>query len=367
MLRWAERFTVRRPYLDLPSLRARVVAATAQARTTEDTYPVISAYLDALGDNHSALYRPASARSLLEGRSTGFGFQLIGDVLFPFPDSPAAIAGIRDRDRLVSVNGTPFSKQLLISSAPDTSTFVVNRAGEPTPVSITVTRGPVRTAFTPSVRALDERVGYVELPGSTGSAADEVNFARAGLEGIRSVDTSPRCGWVLDLRRNTGGFPYSMLAAIAPLYGDGSIGGTVNGDRVVEPVLVSGSAIIAGSTVRARGPFPYSLATPNAPLAILTSSATASAGEFTIVGFAGRGRTRIFGEATFGVTSANTGRSYPDGSFVAVTSSYHVDRTGKTYDGPIQPDEPRTIDWTLFGTANDPLVSEAQAWVRSQC
>ena len=365
---WAERYSVRRRQVDMPGLRARVEAVTANAATIADTYAALQLHLEALGDNHSFLYTPAAAKVLLSGKGRSFGFQLVDQVIFPLPGSPALNAGIRDRDRLLAVNGEPYSRTMRISTVGDTATFTVQHAGETTPVTITVTRGDVKTSQLPSVKALDDRLGFIDLPGSTGTNADEVAFTEAGQRGIRDVDAaSSRCGWVLDLRRNSGGFPYSMLAAISALYGNAELGGTVDIDGNVTKLSTLNGMLRINGVLGVAGSTSYPpLSKPNGPIAILTSSSTASAGEFAMVGFAGRPGVRTFGDATFGVPSGNVGRSYPDGSFLAVTNTLDIDRTGRTYNGPLLPDEPVAMDWTLFGTPADPVLAAATRWARAQ-
>ena len=364
---WAERYSVRRRQVDMAGLRARVEAATANAVTIADTYIFLQLYLEALGDNHSFLYTPGAAKVLLNGTGKSFGFQLVDSVMFPLPGSPAFLAGIRDRDRLIAVNGEPYVRTMRISTVADTSTFTVQHAGESAPVIITVTRGDVKTAQLPSVRALDDRLGFVDLPGSTGTNVDEQLFTQTGQRGIREVDAAgARCGWVLDLRRNSGGYPYSMLAAIAVLYGNAELGGTVDIDgNLLKLSTVNGALRVNGVIVSSPATFGL-LAQPNGPIAILTSSSTASAGELAMVGFAGRPGVRTFGDATFGVPSGNVGRSYPDGSFLAVTNTLDIDRTGRTYNGPLVPDEAVVMDWSLFGTPVDPVLAAATRWARAQ-
>ena len=365
---WSERYSVRRRQVDMPGLRARVEAVTANAVTIAETYPALQLYLEALGDNHSFLYTPAAAKVLLNGTGKSFGFQLVDSVIFPLPGSPALLAGLRDRDRLLAVNGETYSRNMRLSTIGDTATFTVQHGGEASPVTITVTRGDVKTSQLPSVKALDDRLGFIDLPGSTGTNADEQLFTQTGQRGIRDVDTAgSRCGWILDLRRNTGGFPYSMLAAISVLYGNAELGGTVDVDgNLTKFSTLNGALRVNDTTVVAGSAGFPALSQTNGPIAILTSSSTASAGELAMVGFAGRPGVRTFGDATFGVPSGNVGRAYPDGSFLAVTNTLDVDRTGRTYSGPLAPDEAVTMDWSLFGTSSDPVLAAATRWARAQ-
>ncbi len=377
VLGWTEGLSVRRRAVDLPALRARVEAVTASATTTAQTYPALSAYLALLGDGHSALYTPNEARSLLEGRARGFGFSLIDGYLFPLPGSPAEGAGMRERDRLVAVNGTPYViGTTRLSTVPDTSTFDLARLDPATLVeatlTVTITRGEITTSLKPKVRRLtdtagvDSKLGFVDLPGATGSSTDEKQFVQQGIDGIRETDASPRCGWILDLRRNTGGFGTTMLAGVAPLYGDGTFAGLINAQESVQWMSIKGASVLLDGRVQVTGPTVVKLANPNAPIAVLTGQSTASAAELAVVGLAGRGGVRVFGEPTVGVTSGNLGRSYPDGSFVAVTNVYDVDRLGRVYDGPLQPDETVKTDWSKFGTPGDPVVVAASTWLKAQ-
>jgi hypothetical protein len=43
-----------------------------------------------------------------------------------------------------------------------------------------------------------------------------------------------------------------------------------------------------------------------------------------------------------------------------------MDRTGQVYAGPIAPDEVVPIDWTRFGTEQDPVITAALAWLQAQ-
>ena len=54
---------------------------------------------------------------------------------------------------------------------------------------------------------------------------------------------------MIDLRRNTGGFPYATLAAAAPLLGDGIVGGSADVDDHVERWSLRDGAVLVGDTV----------------------------------------------------------------------------------------------------------------------
>jgi hypothetical protein len=43
-----------------------------------------------------------------------------------------------------------------------------------------------------------------------------------------------------------------------------------------------------------------------------------------------------------------------------------TDRNGKVYPNGISPDEYVATDWTRYGTADDPALASALAWLRDQ-
>jgi C-terminal processing protease CtpA/Prc len=165
---------------------------------------------------------------------------------------------------------------------------------------------------------------------------------------IREVDTVPICGWVVDLRRNVGGNMWPMLHAVRPILGEGNpftyrYG---KGPGSQEPV--------------------YLLKQPNPAIAVLTSRLTVSSGELLTVAFRGPSATRTFGEATSGLSTSNMNYPLVDGAMLVVTTSRAADRTGRVYDGPIQPDQPVDIDWARIGTDDDPVIRVASSWLREQ-
>lgn len=47
----------------------------------------------------------------------------------------------------------------------------------------------------------------------------------------------------------------------------------------------------------------------------------------------------MFGQPSYGFSTANEARTLPDGAVLNLTTAVDVDRTGQRYGGPIQPDE----------------------------
>lgn len=181
------------------------------------------------------------------------------------------------------------------------------------------------------------------------------------------ADTGPRtCGYVLDLRGNTGGNVWPMLIGLSGLLGDGPQGRSEDADGIIEDyaTLKEGSAVVLAEqgrgltmmTIDNWRPIPSLAAFP---VALLLDDATASSGEGVAVAFAGRALTRSFGARTYGVASSNEGYPLADGTNVVVTTAMMVDRNGRTYPDGIEPDQ------VIDGEGEDP-VDVALAWLALQ-
>jgi carboxyl-terminal processing protease len=366
-LTFVERYSVRRNKIDVRAITDKARVLGVNAKSIEELYPILRQVTKDLGDRHSAFLDPTQARSLTQGSGTGFGLRIYPpDVIWVVPGSPAEVAGIRTLDRIISFNGKSWAQLTATDRTVDVAVVRVSRkdVGE---LEFSMQRGELKTAEMPTVRALDNRLGYIDLPGATGKADDEARFAAAGSARIAVVEQqiSP-CGWVVDLRRNTGGFPFSMMSPLESFMPDQTIGGFVYGDDKRESLRFNAGKVLIDNRVVWTNTSPARLANPNVSVAVLVSNQTGSAGEIAMIAFIGRPSSRSFGIPTVGVTSANVGITLPDGSFIMVTHSYDLDRAGNVYDGPLKPDENVPLDWTVFATTEDPVLNAAKTWLSSQ-
>jgi C-terminal processing protease CtpA/Prc len=154
-----------------------------------------------------------------------------------------------------------------------------------------------------------------------------------------------------------------MLAGIGPLAGDGQLGAFASAGSGADWSYdaARGSATSATYELAAvTKPHPLRA---DLPVAVLTGPLTEGAGEAVVVAFAGRARTRRFGEATRGLPTSNTQIPLADGALLVLTVTVHADRTGARYDGAIPPDESVATDWTRFGGAEDPVIGAACRWL----
>ncbi|MGE6333040.1 S41 family peptidase [Stenotrophomonas sp. NPDC077659] len=215
---------------------------------------------------------------------------------------------------------------------------------------------------------LDPRIGRVDIGGFSivpGPGARRQTQERAARwqADIREQDNGTRCGWIVDLRGNTGGSMWPMLLGVAPLLrvtagADETVGSFATADGP-SPWQSTPSAVRLGARVIDDLGMPgYSLKRTGAPVAVLTGPVTASSGEATALAFRGRARTRSFGEPTRGLSTANVMRPLVDGSSLLLTTSVMQDRNGRGDGRKIAPDQHTRSDAAT--------LAAAQAWLLAQ-
>lgn len=380
-LGFIERYAYRVPSVDWPAIRARAEAKAAVAREITDTYPVITEAVKALGDRHSSFTKPVDASVQTQGNFNGFGFlaSMPSRVVVTIaPGGPAARGGLRVGDRIDRVNGQvpkTTGNALAIRNADGSPAEtvvlkVVRRSGKRA-LSITLRRGTVTLVSIPVSQppprvVIPPELGYLDVPGIVGDAAAQRSFATQVQTIVRELDTGSRCGWIVDLRRNRGGYIYALLAGLGPLLGEGLVGGSRDSRGEVTTWTYRAGALYAGSEPTVSVELPYVLRRPGAPVAVLTSGLTASAGEASVISFRTLPNARSFGEPTIGLTTFNVRKTLTDGAFLDITAAVDVDRAGTPYEGPIAPDEPVVIDWAAINNGNDAVVQAASSWLRRQ-
>ena len=212
------------------------------------------------------------------------------------------------------------------------------------------------------VKALGDRIGYLNVPGySGGEAAAMRDFATKAHEQIAATVDRAGCGWIVDLRGNTGGNMWPMLAGLKPFLGDEPLGTFVRRESTSPPWK-------AGDAVGVEPPAPLR-ALEGAWVAVLTGPRTGSSGEAVTIAFKGRPRTRSFGQPTTGLSSANGTFPLPDGAMILLTTAIEADRTGKQYGEKVDPDEivPAPGSAPASSSSDDATVAAATTWLKRSC
>ncbi len=189
------------------------------------------------------------------------------------------------------------------------------------------------------------------------------SYFSAALTGLATVKA---CGWIVDLRGDTGGSLPPMLEAVAPLLGAGPAvsykerNGHAGVFSISEELHVVPPGGSTPTTTSAPTAEPSGLA--HVPVAVLTDALTGSAGEGVTMAFIGRPHTRSFGQPTAGRPTANTTYTLSDGSALVLAVAIGVDRGGTTHENPIDPD---VTTPTRTGKL-DPTRDAATQWLLAQ-
>lgn len=377
---------VRGDQVDWPAVRRRALASVTRVSRTSGTYPEIQQALGALreaGDYHSFFLSPAALAQYGQTDRSGFGLFMLGPrVTIVYPGGPADRAGIQVGDIVEKVNGQPFDPRIDTDTVvnPDLAWRATREgsvrlelrrevAGKPVPITATVERGVVDLSILPTGERLPSDVGYIELLGVLEGWDTSETYATAGQEVIARIDQEPTCGWIVDLRRNTGGTYYPMVAGVGAILGEGPFVGWRRADGQQSFVVYQDGRILddgedtGGQLV--QGPL-YTLRRPAPSVAVLISPLTGSSGEVTTLAFVGRPGTRTFGQPSLGLTTANKGFQLFDGAVLVLAEADMIDRTGGRHLDGVQPDDVVPIDWESYGTKDDRVVQAARAWLEQQ-
>ena len=179
---------------------------------------------------------------------------------------------------------------------------------------------------------------------------------------------SPK-GWIVDLRGNTGGNMWPMLAGIGPILGDGSVGSFVANDGNVSWFYQDGKTGTrnpAGlETVSLTLQEEPVLQTPSvAPVAVLVDNSTASSAEAITIAFHGRPASRSFGSRTAGKSTAVQPFKLDDGAELYLTTAIDADRSGKAYPDGFSPDQVVSFNGgSMPQESNDQVLLAAQTWL----
>ncbi|MEO7316993.1 MAG: S41 family peptidase, partial [Ginsengibacter sp.] len=187
-------------------------------------------------------------------------------------------------------------------------------------------------------RYLENGVGYIKVPALlTFDGEKDKHFANNIRRQIQTLDTEHMItGWVVDLRHNTGGNMWPMLAGLNALIEDGIVGYFVYpaSKKNIAWKSTNGNITFTGLKVDT-----YKIKNQQVKIAVLIDSLTASSGEMTAISFSGLPNVRFFGTPSGGYTTANITIPLLYGNILNLAASYVADRNHKEFMDKIIPDE----------------------------
>lgn len=260
-----------------------------------------------------------------------------------FPGSPAEKAGVKNGDKVKTVNGENMSGRTSEEVAnkikgPEGTTvnIVFIRQGVDTPIAI------VRGKVTPP-RVIDQtdegNVGYISVSQLNGDVSTQV------AQAVKRQNDAGVVGRVLDLRNDPGG-DLSAAVDIASIFiKNATIVYQVGRDGNRTPLRTNDRMYINDTK----------------PLVVLVNKNSASGAEIIAAGVRATGVGTVMGEQTAGCVGIGQPRELPDGGLLLVTIARMEDaKTGEGLNGPgkgVVPDKPIAADQS--GTDNQRLAADA--------
>ncbi len=208
----------------------------------------------------------------------------------------------------------------------------------------------------PVVRALPDGVGYISAPGYAGGDLDTNRaYARRVHASLNATAPAAPCGFVVDLRGNSGGNLWPMLAGLKPFLGNERLG-TFGDPSGPSPSWITGSTVGVAPPETLKG-------LEAVRIAVLTGPRTVGAGEAVTIAFRGRLQTRSFGQPTGGPSTDTSTFALSDGATILLTTATMADRTGKRYGARVEPDE-LIVAPVEPRDGQDPTLSAAVLWLK---
>jgi carboxyl-terminal processing protease len=338
--------------------QVRQKALQKPLKNPEAAYASIRQMLQTLGDPFTRFLDPQQYHSLqvnTSGELTGVGLQIALnpengrlEVVTPIVDSPADLAGIKPRDRIIKIEGIATDNLTLDEAAArmrgpigSSVTLVIARDGveekEITLVRDRIELNPVIADLRSSPQGTP--IGYLRLTQFNANAAMELAHA------ITSLEKKGAAAYILDLRNNPGGLLQSGIEIARLWLNSGTIVYTVNRQGIENSFESFGPALT------------------DDPLVILVNQGTASASEILAGALQDNGRATLVGETTFGKGLIQSLFELSDGSGLAVTiAKYETPKHRDINKLGIQPDQEiatESISRTQIATADDPQYQAA--------
>lgn len=331
-----------------------------QAGYQDLTYVAIEGALDSLRDPYTVFLSPRDKSSLTEfiqgGDFGGIGVYIGKDpkthdvnVIQPIDGTPAARAGLKRGDVILSVDGKA-TKGVDLDLVMD---LIRGKAGSTVHMEILRGRNDVRdyaiereVIEVPSMTShmIDGNVGYIQLYDFGEHSAQEVTDALDRLlkQGAKA--------FVLDLRDNGGGLLDAAVDISSKFIADGPIVSRIDRDGHVETDDANQDAI------------------PPHPLVVLVNQYSASASEITAGAIQDSKIGILLGTKTFGKGVVQTIYDLPGGSAIKVTTQRYVTPNGRDINKKgIEPNLVVPMDYRNVGvTGKDTQLQAALRYLKRQ-
>lgn len=275
-------------------------------------------------DPHSAYMPPAEYalfRGDTQGKFGGVGVEVdfrgeYVTVIAPFDGSPAARAGIKPGDQIVSIDGKAVRGErvdklvtMMRGPAGTKVKLTVRRKDAPDLLDFELVREIIHVDSVTG-KMLEGGVAYVRLKQFQEGTRDELLEVAGKLRGEKGA---PLQGVLLDLRNNPGGLVDEAEGVADEFLGAGTIYTTRHRGRVIDEARAS----VGGSFA-------------SVPVVALVNGYSASSAELLAGALQDNGRARIVGAQTFGKGSVQTIYDLPNGAGMRLTTMRYYTPSGRS-------------------------------------
>lgn len=276
-------------------------------------------------DPYSAYLTPERFRELEIGTSGefgGVGMEVtvengILTVITPIEGTPAERAGIKPRDQILEVDGTPTKGlvvqevvKLLRGPRGSTVNVTVKSEGDTEPRVVTLTRDKI-VVKSVKPELMPGGIAYIKLSQFQDNTSLELKQALAELESNNSGNLK---GIVLDLRNNPGGLLSEAISVVDEFVDDGlivSVKGRYEGQSREHYATKSGDY-------------------EKQPIVVIVNDGSASASEVVAEALQDSKRATILGTSTFGKGSVQTIIKLEDGAGLKLTTAKFYAPSGRS-------------------------------------
>lgn len=320
----------------------------------------VKGMINSLGDPYTVFMTAEESKSFdqeLEGSITGIGAEVgIKDnrviIIAPIDNSPAAKAGLKPQDIILSINGED-------TTGMDLNTAVSKIRGDiGTVVKLNIQRGDQKLDYEITREKVDtksvkweikaDNIGYIEISRFDSNTTDLVKQATEELssKGVKAI--------VLDLRNNPGGFLDSAVNVTSEFLKNGTI---------VTEKTTSRNSKEQKYTASGKG----KLTDKNIPMVVLVNGGSASASEIVAGALQDNGRAILVGEKTFGKGSVQAIESLMGGASLRITVAHWFTPNGKNISKEgISPNTEVKLSEEDFKNQRDPQLDKAIEYLKSK-
>jgi carboxyl-terminal processing protease len=274
---------------------------------TAMTYGAVRGMVEALGDTgHSAFLTPTEKevrQSSVAGNFTGIGAELgiregLPVIVAPIDGSPAAEAGLRPGDILVTVDGEdvttiPLNEivQKVRGPAGSTVQLTILRPAEQETHEFTITRRTITVPAASWAMIPGTKIADLRLSQFSENAEQDVVAA------VQAAKDAGATGLIVDVRNNPGGLLDQAI-------------------KVTSQFLITGTVLLEEDAEGARTDYPVVVGgkATDLPLVVLVNPGTASSAEIFAGAIQDYERGQVVGETTFGTGTVLRPFELDDGS-----------------------------------------------------